>query len=763
MKKMIFIVGALIMLLLVGCDNDEVYTNNHDPANSYENNDNALDTHSNQNIVRPERPGELFPELLSMHRIVAQHGDGFFVFATTENAPENYNFYFCNINDSSVTIFNQAFTEDFHVSTFQAMADGTLIVAGWYIQRLPYENAFRIDDSAIHVYHVRDNEAIHLLGLPQAGIWSIALDELNGQMYILAIGHGADTIRVHTLAGYFLYEVVSDRPIQDILFSNQDRKLYVMQPSAADMNILYLDETGRQLHITANLQDGAAGVTFHQSSTHAFYAIQGSSVLGYNSETGLFTNIFDLTRHGISGWVPFLMEADGRYIVNVVDIATNMPRVLWLSMTEEHDGPVQTLRLGKFEAGRDWLLEELISIFNFYNPQYLVEIVDYSVHGREATTRLHLDVITGNAPDIFLLSGVLYGDDLMPFHYFLPIHQYISSGVLLDLAPFKHRDLNFSDYWEGAMQSLFIGDASYFAVPSFSLYAFVGNNRSINAMAASDFGGLLDFFRNDFQSDNPGFTSNISREKFVLDMVMTNMTQFVDYNLGTVSFDSDEFISLLETAYLFSPSDSWAFASIARGLRQLTLLPLRDFDDLESLAAVLDGDIQTKGLPGHPSGVAMIPTHMFGVFAGTQNVEGAWGFIREMYEFEGMHNLIGSNFPINRASFFSARDRYIVNATETIISLNEENIPGHTFIDFNDDGSEIIFSVPPIAIEQVSEVAGIAQALVEQVDRVFIIDHSIMNIISEELTTFFNSNRTAEDTARVIQSRTQTLLWEMLR
>lgn len=763
MIKIIIILSVFAMLFLTGCRAGGIdESDNNGSESNVGVGSNEIGARPEYDIVRPEKPGELFTELLSMHRTIAGYGEGFFVYATTVTEPEIYRFYFCNVNEGSMTLFHETLTKELHVSTFQVMSDGSLLVAGWQKEETHEDGSSRVDDSIIYIYHISGDEggdeAKRLIEMPGVGIQGIEADGQKGQIYVHVTGQAGDLLSVHSLSGYFLYEIAFDAPVQDIIFSGQDRSLYAMQASATGMSVLYLDEGNRAFQTVAYLQ-GSAATSVHQSSTYAFYAVQGSNVFGYDPEAlGQFTRVFDLSRHGIAGWVPFILELDSRYIVCVVDIMTNITSVLWLMAIGEYDGPVETLRLGVFVRGRDHILEEMIAQFNFYNPQYIVEIVDYSEYGNEATTRLNLDIITGNAPDLFQLSGILYGDDLMPIHYFLPIHSYISSGMLVDLAPYMRRDLELDNYWPSAMQALFIGDACYFAVPSFSLYAIAGSSEAVGALDLGGFNEFLRFLRNDIESDTSQFVTDMTQSEFVADIVLTNMEQFVDYSSGTAYFDSEEFISLLETANLLTPSEDWVLVSLASGSGQLTLSQLRYFNDLETLAAALYGNIQAAGFPGYPPGTAMIPTQMFGISATTQNVEGAWAFLREMYEDENFHNLIGSHLPINKASFSSYLDRYTVFTTEIIESSEETDMPVVLFA-----SSEGFVSVPYITIEQVDVIANLTQSLIEQIDRIYIIDIALMNIIKEELTTFFNGNRTAADTARVVQSRAQLYLWEMVR
>jgi len=741
------------VLLSIGCSDDVDY----DSYANYEQ-ENTVGLSAERNEQIPSRADTLFGELLHYRELVP-FGNGFFVFGTTVENPETLQFYFCNIDDESVTLIDQTLTEKFWVQTFYAMPDESLLIAGWPIEGEDEEN-LRVNDDVLMVYRISDVTYERLLQFPDSIIYSFALNEQDSVIYVLTSNEDAvHTLFAYSFSGEHLYEVILASSMQQIMFSERYRTLYVLEIVGTDKIVHYLNSESGQLNKLSSFAHGA-GARFFPSITSGFYVVDGTSFFGFKHETDSFVEITDLSRHGIVGNVLNIFEHFGQYVLHVVDWSTGMDRIIAITPSPEHDGPVQIIRLGRFEARHDFLLEVLVANFNFYNPQYFIEIVNYSVYGNEAPLRLHLDIMTGASPDIFLMSGIVFDGEFAHTHHFLPVQQYIERGLLLDLSPYMERDLDMDTLFESAMQATSINDAHYIVVPSFSLNAFIGRSETVSSINNQSFSGLLNFLSNDFDRDAPSFTTYLSQEEFVIEIVLTSLDYFIDYYNAEAFFDTAYFIELLELAYRLPQSEFGTGVSIARGLADITFEPLRGFFDLEFFSMVLNNKLQTAGFPGSQAGIAMIPSHIFGISSASQNVEGAWAFLRGMYEYENIHNVIGVHFPMNRASFFSAYNLYIENSTSIAANHNRLGQPGMIIEDVDRFGDTVLVEISPVPVENVQIIANEIYSLVQQIDRVYSRNYDIINIILEEISLFFHGGRSAEDTARVVQSRLQRYLSE---
>lgn len=193
--------------------------------------------------------------------------------------------------------------------------------------------------------------------------------------------------------------------------------------------------------------------------------------------------------------------------------------------------------------------------------------------------------------------------------------------------------------------------------------------------------------------------------------------------------------------------------SLARRNSQLSFLRMGYFGDLQVYASALYGDFKTSGFSRSNDGAAMIPQYIFGISSASQNVEGAWAFLRFIYEYEQIHTLTGIHFPMSKAAFNKHAEAFVAWQEDALRNGGGE----HGF-----SGSDgIITIVPPIPVEQVPEITLSTEELMRGVSSLYMVDTSILNIVYEELPYYFYGSRSAEDTAHIIQDRVQTYLWEL--
>jgi len=748
--KLILFLGLLIIMLSLfsGCykDNNNIKTNDTEEVIN-------IGPRPVFDIPEQVRPEALFSDLRSLFYKVAPYGTGLYIYSATIDNPEERIFYFCDVTDGSINPTNFVIPEDFQVWCYIALSENSLLVGGAPAtyddnnELLSVEETFRI-------YHLTENKTELLIqgeeNTTLSGLTEMAVDTNRGHIYLNILnstdGMWLHTLSVYSLTGEKIFNITSDDMIRDIVFSECDQKLYLINMSGNDLSIAVINEDLQIIEEVARLSGGAAGVMIHQSSNRGFIAEMWSKILEYDTSLNEFTELFDLSSQGISGWVSSLQMYDSYYIALVDDIATGMQGFIKFQLTKRYEGPVEVVSLGRFESGRDILLETLIAEFNFYNPQYLIEIKDYSVYGEEAATRLHLDIISGNAPDLLLLSEPRY------FNVHLPIRQYTANNMLVNLAPYIDRDLNTDDIFDNVLKSFYTGNACYIAIPTFSLNAISGRSYSITEINSGDSNQLLDFLLMDLQSDDPKFSINTTREEFLIDFVFTNISYFVDYINHDAFFNSPLFIKLLEVTKELITEEERIVLRFTQGLQDIGFITYSDIVDLDIITMALHGDIETVGFPGDPPGAAVIPKHIFGISSGSKNIEGAWAFIHFIYQFEDIHNIPFPGFPINHSSYMK-----MINIHESSV----KQMIGNNNIGLYIDVGHTVVTAPPLTGDQIDANIKTLYSMINNANVLSLYDHIIIDIIYEELPAFLSGSRSASNTARVINNRIQRSIWEL--
>lgn len=96
-------------------------------------------------------------------------------------------------------------------------------------------------------------------------------------------------------------------------------------------------------------------------------------------------------------------------------------RLFWLEPSDgiEEAASEKTLRIAGLS--RPMVLASAISDFKALHPEYTVEYIDYAeLYGDQASQRLQIDLIQGNAPDLLFVNG-------------LPFEAYANRGILENL------------------------------------------------------------------------------------------------------------------------------------------------------------------------------------------------------------------------------------------------------------------------------------------------------------------------------------------
>ena len=240
---------------------------------------------------------------------------------------------------------------------------------------------------------------------------------------------------------------------------------------------------------------------------------------------------------------------------------------------------------------------------------------------------------------------------------------------------------------------------------------------------------------------------------------------------GTASFDSPEFIDYLNFAAQFPTefdyntfdwNDYEQDAVRMRNGDQLLSMygTIYGFDGVSQNFAELGGDLCYIGFPstsGH-DGSSFSVSAPIAITTKCRDKEAAWSFIASALtdEYQGSQYA----FPITKTAF----DAMAEKAMEKNYEYDEN---GNIRLDENGEPVEIsnggfsygdgpMIEVYAMTQEQYDTVNG----LIENTNRIMRYDQSLMEIINDEAGAFFAGEKTAEETAQLIQNRVQLYMAE---
>ena len=412
-----------------------------------------------------------------------------------------------------------------------------------------------------------------------------------------------------------------------------------------------------------------------------------------------------------------------------------------------------------------WNLRRAIVDFNQTNQRYRIHMLDYSEWDYETgrntgIDRLTTDLIAGNIPDILDLTG-------------LPFYRYAARGLLEDLYPLIDSDseLNRSDFIESVLNEAEVDGKLFRLFSSFSINTIVGNPTVIGY----NMGWNMDEFRATLdahpQADMP-MGQWLTRENFLEASVLLSLDEYIDWTRGTASFDAGGFAQLLEFSNRFPPTPDpdapwdedfqWFSPDelIATGRQIMAQAQVGGFTDLQYYWRLFGGELVFKGIPTQSgNGNSLSLGNSLAITTNTVDKNGAWEFIRIFLTPEWQRENITWQFPMNKEIL----DERIITAM-TANPEYKDDIPGNW-------GRSVIVYDAPVRMPTMPGMPGMDGPMVqEQIDQILdlinsargIVDYDspIMEIIREDTSNYFNGRQSAQDTARIIQSRVSRFVSE---
>ena len=585
-----------------------------------------------------------------------------------------------------------------------------------------------------------------------------------------------------------LFEETGDNNINNVVRTANGDIAVVLWDESGNFNVKTFDTAKKAFSEGKKLSMSTVyfNETFTGNSDYDFFGSDESGILGVNAKDGTVTRVLswldsDLSPDNI-GHVAAMENGD--FLVYNQNWETNSSELIRLVKTE-NDPSKEKKIITLATLNMDSEMRTLISDFNKNSSEYRIKVTDYSEYntGDDYTagiTKLNTEIIAGRVPDIIAVG------------YFMPIDQYAAKGILEDLTPYIERDLGKDALVDDFFKTLRDDNGKlYEAYSAFTMQTLVGLRSVVGDEADWSFKKLQEAF-----ATLPEGASIVgdyySRSSALYMFLYSNMDKFVNWETGKCTFDSQDFIDLLETVKTFPAdedikSNDGETAYVSDQVKVLTGKQLLSNANAYSLTdfrantfyAYGKDDISFVGYPG--TGAAFSAVGMgYAISAKSENKEAAWQFVSRILteDYQNGQNKYGyyNGFPTNEAVFDKMMkaeatptfdenavisSTYVVgnNGTSSDGGLGERepyysgatNDKGvheqpKTTYGFGGDFTVEIYAMT----EQEKEVV---LDLLKNTTTFMRYDSSLSDIINEEIQPFFKGEKSAADAAKMIQSR----------
>lgn len=368
-------------------------------------------------------------------------------------------------------------------------------------------------------------------------------------------------------------------------------------------------------------------------------------------------------------------------------------------------------------------IQTLVASFNSSNEEYYVAIKDYSDNGlvdkETALLRFNTDIISGLMPDL------IYASSISPY----PL---IRKGLLADITEYVKHDEDVSEENISIRKALEWNGSIYLLGSGFSIETLEGKFEIFGERYGWTFEDYLKL-----QSDLPDdkmIIYNMTMDTIVDYMLPRYAKKVINWDTATCDFNNQQFVQLLEQGKKVkkTPEDQYGFLygdSIAMVGNDTLVTSLSMINRVWSFAA----DEKKAGCKLSPIGWPTVDgscgsdiylTNPVGMINSTAFPEGCWQFLKYI--------MMNGNEEKGLSIFKPVLDAKIEDA------LRSEDLP----LKFTEEDAKRFMN------------------FIQQIDNVRLYDNIIQNIIKSECIKFINGQYSAEETARIIQSKVSLYMAE---
>ena len=422
----------------------------------------------------------------------------------------------------------------------------------------------------------------------------------------------------------------------------------------------------------------------------------------------------------------------------------------------------RVLTLGTFSPDE---VSPLVLRFNRRHPDVRIQILDYSEYLSGSSveeilggmSRLNVQIMSGDMPDLLVLQG-------------LPYDQLAAKGLLEDLYPYLDKDpvLQREDFLPSVLKAMEMNGKLYQIAPGFSVYTLLGAPTVVGTepgWTIRELEAAADAMPEGCSILGPTST----RDLVLLQMLYTGMNDYVNWQEGSCDFDNEDFCELLRFCAQFpaelDPNGEYGseLIRVAAGEQMLMESVVGSLEDLGYCDQFFGGACTYIGFPCRSGcGSYLQLRNCLGMSASCSDKEAGWEFLRMFLEEEYQSDQYG--LPL-RCDVFQAQleDAMRIDYMQDengryLLDENGQRIPlsrgGMGMAD--ESGGSISFEYYGLTREQADRFL----ALLEIVEAMPGSSTEIFQIVNDEAAAFFAGERSAEDTAKVIQTRVSLYLSE---
>ena len=395
----------------------------------------------------------------------------------------------------------------------------------------------------------------------------------------------------------------------------------------------------------------------------------------------------------------------------------------------------------------DSTVEKQVMKFNRTSDKYVIKVIDY---GRiyedsyeQVLKHFNLDLTSGKAADIICFSGNEAS-----------VKKYVDKGLLMDLTPAfeKGGPLGDMEILPNIAEMMKYNDKTYTFMPSFQIETYVVKAEDAKGKTSLTFDDCDELIKSRGVDYKNAFGSISDRTNFCSYLWAYYGDEFIDVKNRKCSFNTPEFMDFLNFVNRFPEEEEEVDYDIESDIDQLYaegtgIFYDADFRDIWQYAklkqVVFKGDVEFVGCPNNTGkNMAMIKTTTFAVNNKTEHKDAIYDLIR------GLMNSDKEKW----SGFSTLKPKFEEELQQAAGEISDNNTDAQVYDPLSDE----FVKLEPLSQEDIKKFYDYAVSI----DTNACFDPEVSSIITEEASSFFAGQKSAEKVVDIIQNRVNVYINE---
>lgn len=375
-------------------------------------------------------------------------------------------------------------------------------------------------------------------------------------------------------------------------------------------------------------------------------------------------------------------------------------------------------------------IKAAIMAFNRSNENYYITIRSYcsdTTYWQESQQRFFADMAAGNAPDI--IDMLLWGNYYEPF---------VSSGYLENLTPYLEQSQYKDDILWNVLNAYEVDGGLYLLAPQFSFSGLLLHPEYACPWEDWNIETFLAMLEKNHWEKNVFNIYQSDPQRLLRNLFICRQGELIDKEQKKAYFDSQFFLDMLMLCKDYAQNHQAGEDDLMNVQNLCSRNQYSFYYYYVAAADVYGREYQIYGYPTADGQVYQVySSDSCAIYAGSTHKEGAWQFLESLLQEENQkyHALAEPGIPIRRS---------------VLERMKEEE----GWSDVSCKVGDELVTISEAEVQIIENVIANGKFVPEN------INEDIWSIIEEETAAYFAGDKSAEEVARIIQSRVGLMLAE---